>query len=77
MENKAFRICSIIDLVKSIVELLGGIALVIFGALSLSVAEAQEQRLPAAGWVLLGVVLLAIAFCAFYWLSSFKKQRKS
>ena len=74
--KKAFRICTIIDLVKSILELLGGIALILVGSLSLSSAVEQSERLSAAGLILLGVVLVAISFCAFYWLSSFKKQWK-
>ena len=74
--KKPFKICSLIDLVKSLLELLGGIALVLVGAIQLSSASTQQERLPAAGLVLLGAILLAIAFCALYWLSAFKKEFK-
>ena len=63
--NKAFKVCSIIDLVKSIIEVVAGVVLVILGAVRLSAAEDQATRLPAAGLLFLGLVLLAIAFCAF------------
>lgn len=74
--KKAFKICSIIDLVKSIAELLGGIALAIVGATGLAGAAEKEQelRLKAAGLLLLGAVLITISLCAFYWLSSFRKE---
>ncbi|MCR5348479.1 MAG: sugar ABC transporter permease [Bacilli bacterium] len=72
--KKNFKICYVIDLVKSLVELFAGAGLVLLGSIQLSNASSQEERLPAAGLVLLGVVLLAICFCAFYWLSSFKRE---
>ena len=74
--QKPFRICSIIDLVKALVELFTGLALVLVGSLMLAAAGTQEERLPAAGIVLIGVILLAISFCSFYWLSSFKKEMR-
>ena len=72
--KKPFKICSLIDLVKSVLELLGGIALILVGAIQLSSAATQQERLPAAGLVLLGAVLVVISLCAFYWLSAFKKE---
>jgi len=72
--EKPFKICSIIDLVKSLLELVGGIALILVGAIRLSAASDQTERLPAAGLAFLGAILVIISFCAFYWLSSFKKQ---
>ena len=74
--QKPFRICSIIDLVKALVELFAGLALVLVGSLMLAAAGTQEERLPAAGIVLIGAILLAISFCSFYWLSSFKKEMR-
>ena len=74
--EKPFKICSIIDLVKSIAELVAGVALILVGALQLSAAQNQDERLPAAGLVLIGVILVAISFAAFYWLSSFKKEMR-
>ncbi len=72
--KKAFKVCSIIDLVKSILELVGGIVLIAIGSWQLSIATTQDERLPAAGLAFLGAILLIISFCAFYWLSSFKKE---
>ena len=72
--EKAFKVCSIIDLVKTIAELVAGLILLVVGSWQLSVATDQGQRLPAAGLILLGAILLAISFAAFYWLSSFKKE---
>ena len=75
--EKAFKTCTTIDLIKAILEVVGGLALALIGSLRLAAATESAERLPAAGLVLLGAVLLASAFAAFYWLSSFKREHRA
>lgn len=75
--EKPFKICSLIDLIKSLLELVAGAILIVVGAIQLGGASTQDERLPAAGLAFLGAILLVISFCAFYWLSSFKREHKN
>ncbi len=75
--EKPFKICTLIDLIKSLLELVGGAVLIVIGAIRLSAATEQAERLPAAGLAFLGGILVIISFCAFYWLSSFKREHRN
>lgn len=72
--NKTIRICSKIDLVKHILYLVTGLALLSVGIITLSNEGEQAKRLGEFGLALLGAIFAVIALFGFYWLSYLKRE---
>ena len=72
--NNTIRICSKIDLVKHILYLVTGLALLSVGIITLSNEGEQAKRLGEFGLALLGAIFAVIALFGFYWLSYLKRE---
>lgn len=85
--KKSYRTSYLIDVIKGIVYLLGGLALLVVGIVLLSndsanasspdpaIAQAaRNAKLGDFGFAFFGAILIVIALFGFYWISALKKE---